>query len=56
MDVTALTGALVVDRYRNHQVLIDPETKEPIEDDPNELIVDAFTLRLVDVVGRGGSR
>ena len=32
----------------NHQVLIDPETKEPIEDDPNEAIVDAFTLRLTD--------
>ena len=30
------TTALVVDNYVNHQVLIDPETKEPIEDDPNE--------------------
>ena len=29
----------VIDRYRNHQVLIDPETKEPIEDDPDEALV-----------------
>ena len=36
--------AQVVDRFVNHQVLIDPETKEPVEDDPNELLVFNFRL------------
>ena len=31
--------AIVIDRYRNHQVLIDPVTKEPTEPDPNEQVV-----------------
>ena len=44
--------ALVVDEYRNHQVLIDPNTKEPIEDDPNESIADAVTLKHIDGVWR----
>jgi hypothetical protein len=39
--------ALVVDRYRNHSVLLDPETKDPVEPDPNELIVEQYTLRKV---------
>lgn len=36
--------AVLVDRYRNHQVLIDAEAKEPIEEDPNELVIDVVTL------------
>ena len=40
--------ALVVDAYRNHQVLIDPETKEPVEADPDEELLYSFTLRLID--------
>jgi septal ring-binding cell division protein DamX len=40
--------AIVVDRYRNHQVLIDPETKEPIEADPDQELADAVTLRFID--------
>ena len=36
-------------QYRNHQVLIDPETKEPIEDDPNERCRSTFTTcKLID--------
>lgn len=40
------TTAVVIDQYVNHQVLIDPETKTPIEDDPNEMLTDAVTLKL----------
>lgn len=42
--------AAVIDTYVNHQVLIDRVTKKPIEDDPNETIVDAFTARRVNGV------
>ena len=41
------TGISAADRARTIQVLIDPETKTPIEADPNELVVDAITLRLI---------
>jgi hypothetical protein len=37
--------AIVVDRYRNHQVLIDPNTKQPTEADPNADVIDAATLK-----------
>jgi hypothetical protein len=39
--------AAVIDQYRNHQVLIDPDTKAPIEDDPNEVITDLVTVKFV---------
>jgi hypothetical protein len=39
--------AVVIDRYRNHQVLIDPDTKAAIEPDPDEDVVDVVTLRLI---------
>lgn len=39
--------AFVVDHYVNHQRLIDPETKEYVEDDPNETLTDVVTLDLV---------
>lgn len=45
IDVIDEQTASVIDAYVNHQVLIDPETKEPIEDDPNEVITDVATLR-----------
>ena len=48
IDVLDETTAFVVDRYRNHQVLIDPDTKEPVEEDPDELVTDGTTLRRVD--------
>lgn len=48
IQITGPDTAAVVDSYRNHQVLIDPNTKEPVEADPDEVIVDAFTLRSVD--------
>lgn len=44
--------AYLVDEYRNHQRLIDPVSKKPIEDDPNETLVDLVTLRRVDGVWR----
>lgn len=42
------TTAVVIDQYVNHQVLIDPATKEPIEPDPNERVVDATTVTRVE--------
>jgi hypothetical protein len=42
------TTAFVIDQYVNHQVLIDPVTRRPIEEDPNETLVDAVTLKLRD--------
>jgi len=39
------TTAVLVDEFVNHQVLIDPETKEPIEEDPNERGADAVSLK-----------
>jgi hypothetical protein len=40
--------AVVIDTYVNHQVLIDPVTKVPIESDPNDTVVDVVTLKLID--------
>ena len=36
--------AQVIDRFVNHQVLIDPVTKAPVERDPNERLVFNFRL------------
>jgi hypothetical protein len=47
IEMTGQATAAVIDSYVNHQVLIDPGSKEPREADPNETITDAFTLRLV---------
>ncbi|MGQ0434654.1 MAG: hypothetical protein ACT452_19880 [Microthrixaceae bacterium] len=44
--------AKVVDRLINHQVLIDPASKAPVEEDPNEQIVFSFELSEVDGVWR----
>lgn len=38
--------AILIDRFRNHQVLIDPSTKQPVEPDPDAVVVDVVTLRL----------
>ncbi len=46
IQVTDSKTAIVIDRYRNHQVLVDPETREPIEPDPDEVVSDVITLRL----------
>ena len=40
--------ASVDDRYVNHSVRLDPETLEPIEEDPADRVHRSFTLRLVD--------
>jgi len=39
--------AIVIDKYQNHQVLIDPRTKAPTEPDPDELVTDVITLKLI---------
>ena len=48
IELTGPDTALVIDTYVNHQVLVDPDTKVPIEDDPNSTIVDAFSARRID--------
>ena len=42
------TTASVDDRYVNHNVRLDPQSLEPIEEDPSESVRRSFTLRLVD--------
>ncbi|HYU15575.1 MAG TPA: hypothetical protein VEL05_05880 [Candidatus Acidoferrum sp.] len=44
------TTATVEDRYINHTVRLDPETMEPIEDDPNQRVHKSYTLKKVDDV------
>lgn len=48
ISMTGESTAIVVDAYRNHQVLIDPTTKKPIESDPDEEVLFSFTLELID--------
>lgn len=48
VQFTDADTAVIIDQYLNHQVLIDPVTKQPTEDDPNEELTDAFTLRRLD--------
>jgi hypothetical protein len=48
VNVLGPRSAAVVDRYQNHQVLVDPISKDPVEPDPNETIVDVFTLERTD--------
>jgi hypothetical protein len=40
--------ANVVDHYVNHQVLIDPITKQPTEADPNDRLLVNSRMRLID--------
>jgi hypothetical protein len=40
--------ASVDDRYVNHTVRLDPQTKEPIEPDPNAPTHDTYTLKKVN--------
>lgn len=42
--------AVVEDTYRNHSVLIDPDTGEPIEADPNNTSSEIYTLRRIEGV------
>lgn len=48
IELSDAETAVVVDRYINHQVLIDPSTKRPVEDDPNEIVVDVIELARID--------
>jgi hypothetical protein len=42
------TLALVHDRYRNHSVLVDPQSGEPTEPDPNDVYSETYTLQEID--------
>lgn len=41
-------GAIVLDNYVNHSVLLDPETKKPSEPDPNKRLLFSYHLEEVD--------
>lgn len=51
-DIVIVDGATaaVLDNFTNHQVLIDPDTREPIEGDPNEVLLVNFQMKLLDGV------
>jgi hypothetical protein len=38
------TTAIVIDRYTNHSVRLDPDSLEPVEPDPNEQITESYNL------------
>ncbi len=40
--------AVVIDNFVNHQVVIDPQSKEPMEPDPNEVLLVSFRMILQD--------
>jgi hypothetical protein len=40
--------AAVVDHFVNHQVLIDPISKDPIESDPDERLLVNFQMKFID--------
>lgn len=40
--------AVVFDSYRNHSVALDGATGEPAEEDPNEVLTEAFTFERRD--------
>jgi hypothetical protein len=52
VDVGIDDTAVVFDDHVNHQVLIDPATKTPVEADPQERNLDVVTLRRIDGVWR----
>lgn len=41
------TTALVIDRYENHSVSFSQKTGKPTESDPNEIILEAYTLKKI---------
>ncbi|MGH9201411.1 MAG: nuclear transport factor 2 family protein, partial [Vicinamibacterales bacterium] len=42
------SSASVEDNYVNHSVRLDPQTKEPVEEDPNKRVRRTYTLKKVD--------
>jgi hypothetical protein len=46
------TDAVVIDEYRNHLVLADAATGEPIEEDPDEVVRYSYTFVLEEDVWR----
>ena len=42
------TRAEVHDQYVNHSVRLDPETSEPLEDDPRERVTETYALERTD--------
>lgn len=40
--------AIVLDQYVNHSVLLDPETGEPTEPDPNSVVRRQYPLKRID--------
>jgi hypothetical protein len=46
--ITDADTASVDDRYVNHSVRLNPQTKEPIEPDPNQQLRKSYTLKKVE--------
>jgi hypothetical protein len=46
--LSGASAANVIDEFTNHQVLVDPDTRQAIEPDPNETQVINFSLRLIN--------
>jgi hypothetical protein len=42
------TDGVIQDNYRNHSVLLDPATGQPIEPDPNEVVYQRQSLKRID--------
>jgi hypothetical protein len=47
VEVLSADQARLTDTYRNHQQLIDPMTKRPVEADPNEVVTDVVDMRRI---------
>jgi hypothetical protein len=45
---TSDDGAVVLDRYVNHSVLLDPDTLEPSEPDPDNVLLFSYALKEVN--------
>jgi hypothetical protein len=50
LEVTIIRDglAMVRDAYTNHSVLLDPDTGDPVEADPNSKITETYTLKEID--------
>ena len=48
IEIADASTAVVIDRYENHSVAFKLKTGKATEPDPNEIIIEAYTLKKVD--------
>jgi hypothetical protein len=48
IEITEPEVAFVLDRYVNHSVWLDPDTGQPGEPDPNQVLFDVSTLKRIE--------